>query len=98
MDASYVMGLDLGPPGEPTGFAVLEWPATDDPTPEIRVPLAPLGAVPAGHVVSGDHRGGRRPNGQAAAEGVAPGRGRDGGRAGRSSIGCTRSIPASCPS
>ena len=34
MDASYVMGLDLGPPGEPTGFAVLEWPATDDPTPE----------------------------------------------------------------
>jgi hypothetical protein len=34
MDASYVMGLDLGPPGEPTGFAVLEWPATTDPKPE----------------------------------------------------------------
>jgi hypothetical protein len=34
MDASYVMGLDLGPPGEPTAFAVLEWPATDEPKPE----------------------------------------------------------------
>jgi hypothetical protein len=24
METSYVMGLDLGPPGEPTGFAILE--------------------------------------------------------------------------
>jgi hypothetical protein len=32
--ASYVMGLDLGQAGEPTGFAVLEWPATDVPTPD----------------------------------------------------------------
>jgi len=29
MPASYVMGLDLGPPGEPTGFAVLERPAAE---------------------------------------------------------------------
>lgn len=29
MKASYVMGLDVGPPGEPTGFAILERPAMD---------------------------------------------------------------------
>jgi hypothetical protein len=34
MNATYVMGLDLGPPCEPTGFAVIEWPATDDPSPK----------------------------------------------------------------
>ena len=34
MDASYVMGLDLGPPGEPTGFAILEEPAADVAPPE----------------------------------------------------------------
>jgi hypothetical protein len=27
MTTSYVMGLDLGPPREPTGFAVVERPA-----------------------------------------------------------------------
>ncbi len=42
MDASYVMGLDLGQPGEPTGFAVLEWPATDDPKPEMEYHLRHL--------------------------------------------------------
>jgi hypothetical protein len=39
---SYVMGLDLGQPGEPTGFAVLEWPATDDPKPEMEYHLRHL--------------------------------------------------------
>jgi hypothetical protein len=42
MDASYVMGLDLGQTGDPTGFAVLEWPATDDPKPEAEYHLRHL--------------------------------------------------------
>jgi len=48
MPASYVMGLDLGPPGEPTGFAVLEWPATDDPKPEMAYHLRHLERFPPG--------------------------------------------------
>jgi hypothetical protein len=31
MAATYVLGLDLGPPGEPTGFAILERPAAETP-------------------------------------------------------------------
>ena len=48
VDASYVMGLDLGQPGEPTGFAVLEWPATDDPNPEMAYHLRHLQRFPPG--------------------------------------------------
>ena len=31
MQATYVLGLDVGPPGEPTGLAILERPAYDKP-------------------------------------------------------------------
>jgi hypothetical protein len=31
MQATYVLGLDVGPPGEPTGFAILERPAYEKP-------------------------------------------------------------------
>jgi hypothetical protein len=48
MDASYVMGLDLGPPGEPTGFAALEWPATNNPTPQSEYHLRHLERFPPG--------------------------------------------------
>jgi hypothetical protein len=48
MDASYVMALDLGPPGDATGFAVLEWPATDDPTPESEYRLRHVERFPPG--------------------------------------------------
>ena len=37
MQATYVMGLDLGPPGEPTGFAVLERADPDLPEPLYRL-------------------------------------------------------------
>lgn len=48
MRASYVVGLDLGPPGEPTGLAVLEWPANDEPTPESEYHLRHLHRFPPG--------------------------------------------------
>ena len=34
--SSYVLGLDLGPPGEPTGFAILERPAGSNPDSHLR--------------------------------------------------------------
>jgi hypothetical protein len=37
MATSYVMGLDLGPPGEPTGFAVLERADLDPQEPQYRL-------------------------------------------------------------
>src|SRR5215207_1861509 len=38
MASTFVMGLDLGPPGEPTGFAILERPAEpgDEPQYQLR--------------------------------------------------------------
>src|SRR4051794_25839095 len=36
MTATYAMGLDLGPPGEPTGFAVLERSDDDEPVYRVR--------------------------------------------------------------
>jgi hypothetical protein len=46
MPTSYVMGLDLGPPGEPTGFAVLERADLDMQEPQYR--LRHIGRFPPG--------------------------------------------------
>jgi hypothetical protein len=48
MPATFVMGLDLGPPGEPTGFAVLERPAAEGPSPEPEYAVRHLERFPPG--------------------------------------------------
>jgi hypothetical protein len=44
----YILSLDLGPPGEPTGFAVLEEPAAAVPSPEPTYNLRHLERFPPG--------------------------------------------------
>ena len=48
MPTRYVLGLDLGPPGEPTGFAVLEEPGAEVPPPEPIYNLRHLERFPPG--------------------------------------------------
>lgn len=48
MNATYVMGLDVGPPGEPTGFAILERPAMEDRPPEYHYHLRHIERFPPG--------------------------------------------------
>ena len=91
MDASYVMGLDLGQPGEPTGFAVLEWPATDDPTPESPYHLRHLERFPPGTSYPAILEAVADRAGRAAPEQVAAGRRRRPRSGGRSSTACTDS-------
>lgn len=48
MRATHVMGLDLGPPGEPTGFVVVERPPTETPPEEPVYHLRHLERFPPG--------------------------------------------------
>ena len=77
--APYVMGLELGPPGEPTGFAILEEPAATWLHRNRPITCDTRGAFRRGHV-PGHFRGGGRAGGVAASARLTTDCGPDGRR------------------